>query len=52
MKHFEGHKPIPILYLSQLIGLAMGIDEKKLGLGVHYINTKPLLEKLNQRVEA
>jgi len=24
----------------------MGIDEKKLGLGVHYINTKPLLDKI------
>jgi heterodisulfide reductase subunit B len=46
IKHFEDHKPIPVLYLSQLIGLAMGIDEKKLGLGVHYINTKPLLEKI------
>jgi heterodisulfide reductase subunit B len=46
IKHFEGHKPIPILYLSQLIGLAMGIDEKKLGLEAHYINPKPLLEKI------
>jgi heterodisulfide reductase subunit B len=46
MKHFEGHKPIPILYLSQLIGLVLGIDEKKLGLGVHYINTRPLLDKI------
>ena len=46
IKHFPGHKPIPVLYLSQLIGLTMGIDEKRLGLGVHYISTKPLLEKI------
>jgi heterodisulfide reductase subunit B len=46
IQHFSGHKPIPILYLSQLIGLALGIDEKKLGLDVHYINTKPLIEKI------
>jgi heterodisulfide reductase subunit B2 len=51
IKHFNGHKPVPVLYLSQLIGLAMGIDEKKLGLDVHYINTKPLLEKIKQGVK-
>jgi heterodisulfide reductase subunit B len=46
IKHYPDHKPIPVLYLSQLVGLSMGIDEKKLGLGVHYISTKPLLEKI------
>jgi heterodisulfide reductase subunit B len=46
MKDFKDHKPIPILYLSQLIGLSMGIDEKKLGFDAHYISPKPLLEKM------
>ena len=36
IKHFPGHKQIPVLYLSQLVGLAMGIDEKKLD-SVHII---------------
>lgn len=44
--HFPNHKVIPILYLSQLIGLAFGIEPKKLGLNLHYINTEPLLQKL------
>jgi len=46
IKDFKDHKPIPILYLSQLIGLSMGIDEKKLGFDAHYISPKPLLEKM------
>jgi heterodisulfide reductase subunit B len=48
IKHYKDHKPIPILYLSQFIGLALGIDEKKLGLGAHYISTKPLIAKIKE----
>jgi len=50
--HFPGHKVVPILYLSQLLGLAFGIDGKSLGLGQHYINTDALLEKMKQANEA
>ncbi len=46
IKDFKGHKTIPVLYLSQLIGLAMGIDDKKLGFDAHYIDPKPLLDKM------
>lgn len=46
IKDFKDHKTIPVLYLSQLIGLAMGIDEKKLGFDAHYINPKSLIEKI------
>ena len=44
----QAQRPInmPILHLPQLIGLAMGIDPKDLGLQKHIVNTKPLLTKL------
>jgi len=51
VKDFKDHKTIPVLYLSQLIGLAMGIDDKKLGFEAHYINPKPLLEKMRAATE-
>jgi heterodisulfide reductase subunit B len=37
---------IPVLYITQLLGLAMGLDPIDLGLGVHMINTQPLLDKI------
>jgi heterodisulfide reductase subunit B len=51
MKHYKGHKPIPVLYLTQLIGLSLGIDEKKLGFNLHFIDPMPLL-KLKLKQEA
>ena len=44
----QAHRPIglPILHLPQIIGLAMGISPKELGLQRHIVNTKPLLVKL------
>jgi heterodisulfide reductase subunit B len=38
---------IPILYLTQLIGLAMRIDEKTLGLDLIQVDPAPVLEKVN-----
>ena len=37
---------LPVLHLPQLIGLALGIEPKKLGLDRHVVSTKPVLEKL------
>jgi heterodisulfide reductase subunit B len=37
---------IPILYLTQLIGLAMKIDEKKLGLDLVQVSPAPVLDKV------
>ena len=37
---------IPVLYLTQLIGLALGIDAGKLGLDSNIVSARPLLEKL------
>jgi heterodisulfide reductase subunit B len=35
-----------VIYYTQLLGLAMGLDPLDLGLGVHMINTQPLLDKI------
>ncbi|MHA2045268.1 MAG: heterodisulfide reductase-related iron-sulfur binding cluster, partial [Candidatus Thorarchaeota archaeon] len=37
---------IPVLYYTQLLGLAMGLDPTDLGLDKHVIDTKPLLDKI------
>jgi succinate dehydrogenase / fumarate reductase cytochrome b subunit len=37
---------IPVLHLPQLIGLAVGIDPKNLGLERHVVSTRSVLEKL------
>ena len=40
---------MPILHLPQLLGLAMGMGEKELGLQRHIVSTKPMLEKASVR---
>ncbi|MFW9793202.1 MAG: CoB--CoM heterodisulfide reductase subunit B [Candidatus Thorarchaeota archaeon] len=37
---------IPVLYYTQLLGLAMEIDPTELGLDKHIVDTKPLLDKI------
>jgi heterodisulfide reductase subunit B len=39
-KHFEEELHLPILYFTQLIGMAMGIDDKKLGLHRSFVKLK------------
>lgn len=44
-KQYADHKDIPILYLSEFIGLALGLKPKELGLNLHFIDTTSLLQK-------
>lgn len=45
--NFTGEKlNLPVLHLPQLIGLALGIAPKKLGLDHHVVSTKSVLKKL------
>jgi len=37
---------LPVLHLSQLVALALGIEPKDLGLGRHVVSTSPVLSKL------
>ncbi|MBK7867792.1 MAG: CoB--CoM heterodisulfide reductase iron-sulfur subunit B family protein [Ignavibacteriales bacterium] len=45
----KGRSQIPVLYLTELIGLAMGIEPAALGINSHYIDVKPLLSKITKR---
>ena len=38
-----GYQPIPILYFSQLMGLALGLDIYDYGWERHYVDARPLL---------
>ena len=37
---------IPVIYFTQLLGLAMGMEPDELGLGKHVVSTQPFLDKV------
>jgi heterodisulfide reductase subunit B len=37
---------LPVLYLTQVLGLAMGIDPKALGLNMNVVKTKDLVARI------
>jgi heterodisulfide reductase subunit B len=37
---------LPILYFTQLMGLAFGLKSEELGLGKHFVDPQPLLTKI------
>lgn len=41
---------VPVLYYTQLLGLAQGFTPKQMGLDKHYISTKPFLDKIGMSV--
>lgn len=42
----EGELGIPVLYLTQLLGLAMGMSGKELGLQMNKVKTRSLIERI------
>ncbi len=48
-RHFKTDFNIPILYFTQLIGLALGIDAKELGIGKEFIDARPALAKIGKQ---
>lgn len=40
----EGVSGMPVIFLTQLVGLALGVDAKALGLDRHFVPTKGLVE--------
>ena len=42
----RGEEPMPILFITQLVGLALGLPAEQLGLGRHFVATEPLLTQL------
>jgi len=47
-QRFQETYNIPVLYYPQLLGLALGIDEKSLGLRMNRVSTKALIEKIKR----
>ncbi|MFO8036978.1 MAG: CoB--CoM heterodisulfide reductase iron-sulfur subunit B family protein [Anaerolineales bacterium] len=45
--HFGTDYNIPVIYFTQLIGLAFGIPENELGFGKEIVSAKPALEKIS-----
>lgn len=46
-QRFKEQYDLPVLYYPQLLGMALGIDEKALGLRMNRVSTKKLLEKIH-----
>lgn len=42
---------LPVIYLTQLVGLVLGIDAETLGLNRHFVDVRPLLAELSERAE-
>ena len=41
----RGQEPMPILFVTQVVGLALGLPAEQLGLSRHFVDTRPLLAK-------
>jgi len=50
-RFFNTNYEVPILYFTQLIGLAFGIDARKLGIGREFVDPRPALAKIGVEVE-
>jgi heterodisulfide reductase subunit B len=44
----KNHLEMPVLYLSEFIGLSLGFEPKELGIDLHFISSESLLEKVGK----
>ncbi len=51
-RHFKTDYHIPILYFTQLMGLAFGIPPKELGIGKEFVDARPALAKVGAEAPA
>jgi heterodisulfide reductase subunit B len=42
----RGEPPMPILFITQLVGLALGVGDEALGLRRHFVDPRPFAEEL------
>jgi heterodisulfide reductase subunit B len=45
-QHFGTHYNMPIIFFTQLMGLAFGLDPKELGFGLELVSAKKALAKI------
>lgn len=48
----RGEQPMPILFVTQLVGLAVGLTPESLGLERHFVDTEPLIARLIEQAAA
>ncbi len=48
-KHFGTDYHIPILYFTQLLGLALGLGPQELGIGKEFVDPRPMLAKIQEK---
>jgi heterodisulfide reductase subunit B len=51
-RHFHTNYRMPILFFTQLMGLAFGLDPKRLGFGREFVNAQPALSRIGVEVPA
>jgi heterodisulfide reductase subunit B len=52
-KHFNTNFKLPIMYFTQMLGVAFGIELKKLGFGKELVAAAPVLKaKMNGQLAA
>jgi succinate dehydrogenase / fumarate reductase, cytochrome b subunit len=51
-KYVERDLDVPVLHLPQMVGLALGLDPKELGMGKHVVKTKPIERKIAELAAA
>jgi heterodisulfide reductase subunit B len=45
-RFFETNHRVPVLYFTQVLGLALGLSPKELGFGQEFVDARPLLDKI------
>jgi len=48
----RGKEPLPVLYITELVGLAVGLSPAELGIKRHFVDAAPLLAELAGKAEA
>jgi len=50
-KHFDTNYHMPILYFTQLLGLAFGVPAEELGIGKEFVSAAPALKRIGVPLE-
>ncbi|MCU0494925.1 MAG: CoB--CoM heterodisulfide reductase iron-sulfur subunit B family protein [Chloroflexaceae bacterium] len=50
-KHFKTDYRMPILFITQLMGMAFGMSAETLGIGKEFVDARPALAKVGMQVE-
>ena len=51
IRHFDTTFKIPVLYFTQMIGLALGIEPKELGIGQEFVSAAEMIKKIGTEPE-